>query len=362
MEQSFVANADVLRFEQLARMALALLLVLVCWFVLRPFLSAILFAVAISVSTWPAYVWLLRRLGGQRTVASLLACVVVALAVIVPTAMLVISLGDAALWLLKLIEEWRTSGPPEPPAWLGHIPLLGEPLRAWLRGLGAGGDRIAELAGHFVDPARRLALLGGRALGLGLGQALFSALLLFFLYRDGAALAAALQAFAVRIAAERGRALLEIAQRTVTGVMFSVIGTALAQAMVATIGFAIAGVPNPFLLGALTFVLSMAPVGPPLIWGAAAFWLFRQGEPGWALFMIVYGFFGISSVDNVIKPFLISRSSHLPFALTFMGVIGGMLAFGVAGVFIGPTVLALALHLGRALLWMQDERLAGDGP
>jgi predicted PurR-regulated permease PerM len=343
-----------LRFESLARLALVLLLALGCWRVVQPFVPALLFAIAICISTWPAYRWLQSRLRGRRSVASLIACIVVALGVIAPTVVLVISLGDAAAWLLKLIDEWRAAGPLQAPAWVTRLPVIGDLAGGWIRDLASGvgtSDALAQLA----EPARRLALAGGRALGYGVTQALFAALLLFFLYRDGEAFARRLSTAASRLGGERGQALLATAQRTIVGVMFSVLGTALAQAMVAVVGFAIAGVPNAVLLGALTFILSMAPVGPPLIWGGAAVWLFRHGDTGRAVFMLLYGLFGISSVDNVIKPFLISRSSHLPFALTLIGVIGGVLAFGVAGVFVGPTLLALAINLTRQWLFSPED-------
>jgi len=114
---------------------------------------------------------------------------------------------------------------------------------------------------------------------------------------------------------------------------------------VALIGFLIAGVPAPLLLGAATFFLSMIPVGPPLIWGGAAWWLYDQGQTGWAIFMLIYGFAIISSVDNLVKPILISRSASLPILLIALGVFGGILAFGFIGIFLGPVILALALTL-----------------
>lgn len=335
------------RFEHLIRLTLLLVLVYAGWSVLEPFIAAILFALAITISTWPAYARLLVLLRGRRSLASSVACIVVALAVMVPTLMLVLSLSDAAAWLARLIQEWQSAGPVEPPRWLTAVPLVGHTLGQWLRDITSTSDRMTELLSSLQDPARRAALTAGRALGRGVGQVLLAAVLLYFLYRDGDRLAQRLRMLTLRIGGDDALALLDTAQRTVTGVMFSVIGTALAQAIVAFAGFAIAGVPNPALLAAVTFVLSMAPVGPPLIWIGATVWLMRQGDTGWAVFMALYGFFGISSVDNVIKPFLISRSSHLPFVLTFMGVIGGVFAFGVAGIFIGPTALALLINLAE---------------
>jgi predicted PurR-regulated permease PerM len=110
------------------------------------------------------------------------------------------------------------------------------------------------------------------------------------------------------------------------------------------VGFAIAGVPGAALLGLLTFLLSALPVGPPLIWIPATLWLFHEGSTGWAIFMLIWGL-GVSSVDNVVKPWIISQGSSMPFILIFFGVLGGAMAFGVIGVFLGPTLLAVAYRM-----------------
>ena len=148
---------------------------------------------------------------------------------------------------------------------------------------------------------------------------------------------------------------LGIINNTVRSVMYGLLGTALAQGLVATIGFAIAGVPAALLLGVATAILSLVPVGPPLIWGGAAIWLFYQGTVGWGIFMLLWGFFLISGVDNVVKPLLISHGSHLPFILVLFGVMGGVLAFGFVGIFIGPTLLAVGLSLIQE--WAASNRL-----
>ena len=147
-----------------------------------------------------------------------------------------------------------------------------------------------------------------------------------------------------RIGGERGTHLLEIAAATVRGVVYGILGTGLVQALMAGIGFFIAGVPGAALLALLTFFLSVVPVGPPLVWIPAALWLFHQGSTGWGIFMLVWGVL-VSSVDNVVKPWLISQGSDLPFILIFFGVLGGALMFGFIGVFIGPTLLAVGYRL-----------------
>ncbi|RYE80204.1 MAG: AI-2E family transporter, partial [Oxalobacteraceae bacterium] len=148
-----------------------------------------------------------------------------------------------------------------------------------------------------------------------------------------------------RIMGEEADAVSAIVSQTVRGVMYGLLGTALAQGLVAALGFAIAGVPAILLLSVLVFVSSLIPLGPPIIWGGAALWLFYQGSTGWGVFMLVWGFFAISGVDNVVRPMLISRGSSLPFLLTLLGVLGGVIAFGFVGLFIGPTLLAVGYSL-----------------
>jgi predicted PurR-regulated permease PerM len=153
------------------------------------------------------------------------------------------------------------------------------------------------------------------------------------------------------------------AQNAVRGVVYGLIGTAFAQAAVALVGFLIAGVPGAFLLAALTFVLSLVPMGPVLIWGGAAAWLYFHGQSGWAVFMLVYGAAVISSVDNFVKPILMSRAGNLSMLLVVLGVFGGAVAFGFIGLFVGPALLAIAWNLMKA--WLEipspQEEASGRG-
>jgi predicted PurR-regulated permease PerM len=181
--------------------------------------------------------------------------------------------------------------------------------------------------------------------GQGVTQVLLSAFLAFFLLRDAPELSERLAVAVERLAGQRGRHLIKVAGNTVRGVIFGILGTALAQALVAGLGFWIAGVPGAVLLSVLTFFFAVVPFGPPLIWVPAALWLFTQNETGWAIFMLIWGLLAISSVDNLLRPFLISQGTKMPFALIFVGVIGGALAFGLVGVFLGPTLLAVAFRL-----------------
>ncbi len=142
------------------------------------------------------------------------------------------------------------------------------------------------------------------------------------------------------------------------GVVYGLIGTALAQAIVALLGFLVAGVPGAFLLAALTFVLSLVPMGPVLIWGGAALWLYANGETGWAIFMVIYGVGVISSVDNFLKPILMSRAGNLSMLLVVLGVFGGAIAFGFIGLFVGPALLAVGWNITKT--WLDAPPSAED--
>jgi predicted PurR-regulated permease PerM len=169
--------------------------------------------------------------------------------------------------------------------------------------------------------------------------------LAFFLLRDAPILADRLAVAVDRLAGGRGQHLIKVAGDTVRGVIYGILGTAIAQALVAGIGFWIAGLPGAVLLSVLTFFLAVIPFGPPMIWLPSSIWLFAQDKPGLGIFMLLWGGLGISSVDNFLRPYLISQGSKMPFVLIFCGVIGGALAFGLVGVFLGPTLLAVAFRL-----------------
>lgn len=327
------------------RAAAVILLAIGCLYVLRPFLAAILFAAAVVISSWPLYQKLLRRMNGRRTPAALCMTLSLTLLVIIPLALVAWNLADNIGSAFEQLRDALGHGELLPPAWIRDIPLVGEQVDLYLRQLVASRERMLELARRLLEPARHTLLAGGLMLGTGVVQMSLAAFVSFFFYRDGSALMTVIGAAMRRIMDEEAQAVTEIVSQTVRGVMYGLLGTALAQALVAALGFAIAGVPAVLLLSVLVFVSSLIPVGPPVIWGGAAVWLFSQGATGWGIFMLVWGFFGISGVDNVVRPMLISRGSSLPFLLTLLGVLGGVIAFGFIGLFIGPTLLAVGYSL-----------------
>jgi predicted PurR-regulated permease PerM len=338
--------------KRLAQTSLVTLLILGGLLVIYPFLAAILFAAVICITTWPAYARLRRAVGGRDTLAAGLMTLLLIGGMLAPTILLAMGLSDAVHFLVDSAGPWfhdsdnigRIAGR------LTQIPYVGEQLAEYWQKISGNREELQKLLQASFEPARRLALASITLVGNGILQLALVIFIGFFLYRDGNTLSRFLANAAERLGGALGGEMLLLARGTVTGVMIGIVGTALAQALVALIGFLIAGVPGAILLTMAIFLLSMIPVGPPLIWGGVAFWLYSQGSTGMAIFMLIYGLTVISSVDNFVKPILISRSASLPILLIALGVFGGVLAFGFIGIFLGPTLLALSHAL--FMRWM----------
>jgi predicted PurR-regulated permease PerM len=337
-------NALQTKLEQnLGRGILALLLI-GCLLVLWPFVTALLWATVLSFSVWPLYGRLTRWLGGRRTLAAVLLSLSMVLAVLLPFCVVGFTLGDNVADLKTATQKLLDAGLPPAPAWVSKIPLVGETAASSWNSIAGDSAKLAEKAKTLIEPVASRLLGAGLKLGIGLIQLALSILLTFFLLRNGEALAQSLSNAFSRLVGDRGTYLLELAGKTVRGVVYGILGTALVQAVMAGFGLLIAGVPGAALLAMLTFFLSVVPGGPPLILIPAALWLFNQGSTGWGIFMLIWAV-AVSTIDNFVKPWLISQGSDMPFVLILFGVLGGALAFGFIGVFIGPTLLAVGHRL-----------------
>ena len=344
------------RFELYARIVAVALLAIGCFYVLRPFLGAIIFAGILVFSTWPIFERLRHKFGGRSSLTALVVVLVLVVALAVPVALsaqsIVAHSSDVFEAFRGFLDRKESF---ELPAFITNIPMLGPWLDEYTHALVLGEGELASLIRRFSEPAKDFMVAIGHGIAAGLVQVLLALFIAFFLYRDGEQVRKLLLGMVTRLAGnERGGALLATAQSAVRGVVYGLIGTALVQAVVAFLGFVIAGVPGAFLLGALTFILSLVPMGPVIIWGGAAAWLHFHGEDGWAIFMVVYGIVVISSVDNFVKPILMSRAGNLSMLLVVLGVFGGAVAFGFIGLFVGPALLALAWNIFKTWLELPD--------
>jgi predicted PurR-regulated permease PerM len=335
------------RVEQIAQIAAIAVLVVGCLLVLQPFVTALLSAAIVCFSTWPMYKRVERWLRGRRWLAALVMTLTLILIIVLPLALLALTIADSVTPAVDKLQEFLAAGLPGPPDWLRGIPLIGDHLDTGWRELAASETKFNAALERLAQPAQQGLLQFGLILGEGVLQLTLAAFIGYFFYRDGEALVGAMRAATRHVAGHLMPELFQTVGGTIKSVVYGLLGTALAQGVVAAIGFMIAGVPAALLLGSATFFLSLLPIGPPLIWGGATAWLAYQGQLGWAVFMAIYGFFAISGIDNVVKPLLISRGSSLPFVLVFIGVFGGVIAFGFVGIFIGPTLLAVGFALAQ---------------
>jgi predicted PurR-regulated permease PerM len=346
---------DLERFDRRVGLIALAALVVGCLLVLRPFVSSVLWALVLSYTTWPVFLRLRHALRGRSALAALAMTVLLAVVIVVPVMVLGFSLGDNVAPVVDAGRRIMVEGLPDPPHWVASLPLIGGQVEAYLREMAHDSAKLMSVLAQLLDPLKSWLVSGGLKLGEGLLYLVLSVVLAFFFYRDGDAVSRGLDSALTRIAGARAARLKQVAGDTVASVVYGILGTGLAQGVMAALGLRIAGVPGSLLWGTLTFFLSVVPVGPPLVWISATVWLVFQGSIGWAVFMAVWGFFGISGIDNVVKPYLISRGSRLPFILTLLGVLGGALAFGVVGVFLGPTLLAVGFRL-------LQEWIARDSP
>lgn len=339
------------RIEGIVAMAILAVIAVGCLTVLRPFLAALTWALILSMSTWPTYRWLERKLNGRRTAAAAIMTCLLTLAFLGPLVVIATQLAEQvtsfSAWLIPKLHQ----GLPGPPPWLRGLPFLGPQLEEIWTAISQDSQSLTAELGPYVGILSKWLLQAARQVGSELLELTISVLTTFFFYRDGASAARRTTAVLERLSAGRAQHLLNVAENTMTGVVYGILGTALAQGTLAGLGFWVAGVPGAFFLGLATTAASLIPMGPPLIWLPTSIWL-MQSDPYWGVGLFFWGLLVVSTVDNIIKPLFIHRGSALPLLLVLLGIFGGLISFGFLGIFIGPVLLAV----GYALLkeWAPD--------
>jgi predicted PurR-regulated permease PerM len=296
------------------------------------------------------YELLLKWLRGRCNFAAGLMTIVLLLVLFVPFFVVGLTFTDSIQSAMEWLSSYRQANVPPPPAWVGKIPIVGEKIIGYWSKLAAGAEPAVNWLKPWFQKAGVWLLQHSLDFAQGVFQLAMSVLIAFFLYRDGEGIVAQLREGFRRISGDYAQHLMDVVKTTVQSVVYGVIGAALAQSVTAGIGFGIAGVPSPLLLALFTFFLSFIPGGPVIVWMSVSIWLFSEGQTGWGVFMLVYGTLAISSVDNLVKPYIISRGSKLSFIVMFIGILGGIAAFGLIGVFLGPTLLAVGYSLTHEIL------------
>jgi predicted PurR-regulated permease PerM len=323
---------------------IGVLIVSTLW-VLRPFMAPTIWATMIVVSTWPMLRWFQARLWGRRSLAVLVMSLLILMLLVVP---LMLAIGtivrhaDDIVAQAAMISGFKV---PPPPPWVDKLPMVGErAAQLWEQAAAVGSVGLLSKLAPYADDIAKWFVSQAGSVGLVFVQFLLTVVLAALMYSDGERTALAVRRFGRRLAGVHGDNAVILAGQAIRGVALGVGITALVQSGLGGIGLAIAGVPFASLLTAVMLLLCIAQLGPGLVMFPAVGWLYWSGDTGWGTFLLIWSLV-VVTMDNVVRPVLIKRGADLPLLLIFAGVIGGLLAFGLIGIFVGPVVLAVAYTL-----------------
>jgi len=315
-----------------------------CW-ILRPFLVAVTWATIIVVATWPLLVHAQVWLWGRRSLAVAAMTITLLLILVVPLYIAIDTIVENADRIADWSRSVATLSVPQPPAWLQAVPVVGARLLArWQQLAAASPDQISARLSPIAHAAALWFVAKVGSIGLLLVQFLLTVIIAAILYANGETAARGADRFARRLAGPRGENMVHLAAQAVRAVALGVVVTAVVQSGLAGIGLALAGVPFVRILTALMFILAVAQVGAGPVLIAAVVWVYAKSGALWGSVFLVWAIF-CGTLDNFLRPMLIRHGADLPLLLIFAGVIGGLIAFGVIGLFIGPVVLAVAYTL-----------------
>jgi predicted PurR-regulated permease PerM len=340
-------------------LVIGVLLVASLW-TMQAFIGPLVWATAIVVATWPMLESVQRRLGGSRALATTVMTLFMLIIFIVPFWAAIGVLLDASVDGVEVVRSYLKNGLGPAPSWLGGVPIVGERLTAqWQELASSGPEGFSEALRPYVKSVAAwiFAVTGG--FGGIFVHFLLTVIISAILYANGETAANGVRAFARRLADQRGDSAVVLAGQSVRSVALGVVVTALIQTALVGLGLWVCGVPHPALLTAITFVLCIAQVGPMPLLIPAIIWMFSHANTGWAIAFLIWSV-PVGFLDNFLRPILISRGVELPLILIFAGVIGGLLAFGIIGLFLGPVILAVTYSsLGS---WIADAPATQETP
>jgi predicted PurR-regulated permease PerM len=357
MKNSALPARDLARIT-LGVVFIAFMIVASLW-VLLPFIGATVWATMVVVATWPIMIAVQARLGGRRWLAVVVMTVAMLLVLVVPLVLAVVTIVDNAEDIAGWSKTIATRQVPPPPDWVERVPLVGAKVATEWRHLAAtpAEELAARATPYFQTAARWFAAQAG-GFALMLVHFLLTVVVTAILYATGEAAATGVRRFARRLAADRGDDSVVLAGQAIRAVALGVIVTAIVQSAAAGIGLAVSGIPYAAVLTAVIFIFCIAQLGPTLVLAPAVAWLYWSGDAAWGTALLVWTIL-VGTMDNVLRPILIRRGADLPLLLIFAGVIGGLIGFGIIGLFVGPVVLAVTFRLIES--WVADiDRAPGE--
>jgi len=344
--------------RDLAQITLAVLfiggLIVATYWILQPFLPAVIWATMVVVATWRVMLGIQARLWGKRSLAVAAMTLILLLVLVVPLSLAIAAIADNSDRIVgwaKWLSEFKV---PPPPDWVAGLPLVGTKLQQFWEGVAATGiEEYATRIAPYAQTGTEWFIGKAGNFGLLLLQFLLTVAIAAVMYAGGESAADWMKRFGQRLGGKRGGDVVVLASQAIRGVALGVVVTAVVQSLLGGIGLAIAGVPMAAVLTVLMFMLCIAQLGPVLVLLPAVAWLYWSGDSGWGTFLLVWTLV-VGSLDNILRPYLIKKGADLPLLLIFAGVIGGMLTIGLVGIFVGPVVLAVAYTLVDA--WVEDDR------
>jgi predicted PurR-regulated permease PerM len=348
-----------LRSWDLTRILLAVVaiggLIAASFWVLRPFVPAVIWATMIVVATWPALRAVEARLWQRRSLAVVVMTLAMLAILAVPLTMGVVTIVERADDVVAWSRALAARPLPDLPDWVAGLPLVGQRIAAeWQKLASTSPD---ELAARVMPYLREIAgWLIARAGGVGalLLQFVLTVVVAAMLYAKGEAVASGVLAFARRLAGEDGVRVAILSAGAIRAVALGIVVTALVQSAIGGIGLAVTGVPQAFLLTCVMVMLGVAQIGPGPVLLGGLIWLYASGQTFWGTVLLVWALV-TASLDNILRPILIRKGADLPLVLVIAGVLGGLLAFGLIGLFVGPVVLAVTYTL--LVAWVRAGEL-----
>lgn len=320
-------------------------LVVAGFLVMKPFIPALIWATTIAVASWPLMLRLQARLGGRRGLAVSLMVAALLSMLLVPVYLAISTIVSSSDRITAFMGSLSSQPLPPPPGWLDSIPLVGsKAAEFWRHQVADGASALAaNLKPYATTAARALASQAG-TFGAMVVQFLLTIIITALLFMNGEAASQSVLTFFRRLAGRQGEAVVVLSAKALRSVALGVVVTALSQTVLAGIGLYFAGVPFSGLLTAVALIFCVAQVGPGPLLVPAIIWLFATGQTGHGTFLLIWSIAPLT-IDNILRPYFIKKGVDLPLWLIFSGVMGGLLAFGVIGLFIGPVVLAVIYTL-----------------
>lgn len=315
-------------------------LIVASFLIMRPFLMSLILAAMVVVATWPLMLKVEKWLWGKRGLAVTAMTIAMLLLFILPISFAITVIIENADKIVAWAKNLEVQALPALPGWVEDIPLVGSRLATTWKSISAGPEGLSVRLAPYVGNVLKWFLSQAGSIGMIALQFLLMVILTPILYSNGEKVSAGIIQFARRLGGDRGEEIAVLAMKTARGIALGVVGTALIQAFLGGVGLAVTGVPFSGVLTGVMFILTIAQIGPSPVLIPAVIWLYYSNQPVWGTVLLMWALF-ISIIDNILRPFLIRKGAHLPLLLIFAGVIGGLVALGIVGLFVGPVVLAI---------------------